>query len=119
MRDIKFRAWDGVNNIWLDFYEYMIYLEIGEIRGVSCCEMVSPRRDVVIEQYTGIEDISGKQIYEHDILKDLDDGTIIGLVAYDEQFCQYECGGNSLYDCYNCAVIGNIHENADLLEEQS
>ena len=119
MREIKFRAWDDVNNMWLDFDEYMIYLKIGEIRGVSCCEMVSPRRDAVIEQYTGLKDFNGIEICVGDILQDVDDSTIVGVVEYDEAFGEYDCGDNNLYECTrDCVVIGNIHENADLLEEQ-
>jgi uncharacterized phage protein (TIGR01671 family) len=74
--------------------------------------------EVVIEQYTGIKDFNGIEIYEGDILQDVDDSTIVGVVEYDEAFGEYDCGDNNLYECtIDCVVIGNIHENADLLEE--
>lgn len=71
-----------------------------------------------LEQYTGLKDFNGIEIYDGDILQDVDDSTIVVVVEYDEAFGEYDCGDNNLYECTrDCVVIGNIHENADLLEE--
>lgn len=68
----------------------------------------------VWEQYTCLKDFNGAEIYEGDILQDVDDSTIVGVVEYDEAFGEYDCGDNNLYECTrDCVVIGNIHENAD------
>jgi len=103
MREIKFRAWDGEK----------IHPDV--IRTLSYCLIAE---DITVEQYTGLKDFNNVEIYEGDILKDVDDSTIVGFVEYDEAFGEYDCGNNNLYECTrDCIVIGNIHDNADLLEE--
>lgn len=112
MREIKFRVWDNdENNFW------------GEGRNLSMISLVSDSivndDSTVLEQYTGMTDADGFEIYEGDILKDFDDNGIVGFVEYDEAYGEYSCGDDSLYEATRCCVvIGNIHENAELLEEQ-
>ena len=111
MREIKFRVWDNEeNNFW------------GEGRSLSLVSLVSDSvvndDSTVLEQYTGLKDFNGVEIYEGDILQDVDDSTIVGVVEYDEAFGEYDCGDNNLYECTrDCVVIGNIHENANLLND--
>ncbi|MDN6069387.1 YopX family protein, partial [Leuconostoc sp.] len=111
MREIKFRVWDNEeNNFW------------GEGRSLSLVSLVSDSLvnddSTVLEQYTGLKDFNGAEIYEGDILQDVDDSTIVGVVEYDKAFGEYDCGDNNLYECTrDCVVIGNIHENADLLND--
>ena len=82
-----------------------------------------------VGQYTGLKDKNGKRIFEGDIVKAQDeilgspfcDG-INGKVVYDEAayFIELKDPMNSqwLYDeCAVYEIIGNIHDNPELLEK--
>ncbi|MFL2114407.1 YopX family protein [Leuconostoc carnosum] len=107
MREIKFRAWFTRDEKYIKpmTIQNMIHQK------VSTFSLSVLYNEVVFEQYTGLKDFNGAEIYEGDILQDVDDSTIVGIVEYNEAFGEYDCGDNNLYECTrDCVVIGNIHE---------
>lgn len=124
-REIKFRTWDKVSEKWLDQEEYVIDPEDGAVGEVSSYEIVDVNYDAVLEQYTGLNDKNGVEIYENDIVS-----CSMGCphqVVWKEEMGGMFLGGmpgwylSGLSDGYAWTkhekVIGNIHENPELLEE--
>ena len=92
-------------------------------------------KDIAIEQYTGIQDANGKEIYEGDILATSSKigGELIAdylKVDWREDYAGFFCGETPLYACLSewdndikypqtfPEIVGNVHENPELLEAQ-
>ncbi|EAG1546572.1 hypothetical protein A9803_04015 [Listeria monocytogenes] len=83
--------------------------------------------DVVLMQYTGLKDKNGNKIFEGDIV--INSKGQIGYIAFLVQEAgfvvvlknsDYRLGHRNTNECYERAthhkIIGNIHENPELLE---
>ena len=122
MREIKFRVWDKWNKQYFENINNIFITGNGEVGivdkyGHNLIEEYQER--FITEQYTGMTDADGVVIIEGDILKDFDENVIVGFVEYNEAYGEYSCGYDSLYEATrDCAVIGNIHENQELLEDK-
>lgn len=122
MREIKFRMYlPGINKLT---YAHTISDLIAIYNSVS-----ELKKDTVYEQYTGLKDDHGKEIYEGDIVSWTEvskSPNCFGKITYRSPVV-WEDGGfvvssyqeNDTYlGAYNdrCEIIGNIHENPELLK---
>lgn len=117
IRELKFRSWDG---------RYFSYLDLRTDDDMEFRHFYSNIDiDSPIEQYTGLKDENGKEIYEGDIVRH---GKTILEIKFDEikdsDFTYYYLGWIMECDTYTDSlceynnaveVIGNIHENPGLL----
>ena len=120
----KFRAWDKKTKkvrdvLVIDWLNGLVDLSEGNID-------YDIENDVILMQSTGLKDKNGVEIFEGDILvydapKKYDDRRSMHEIAYADGRFFWEfldlvfCQSNILYrDGY--LVIGNIHENPELLE---
>ena len=124
-RQLKFRGKRVDNGEWV--YGDLIQYESGEVSifsknlskyGYEATEMYKRDRIIpeTVGQYTGLTDKNGKEIYEGDI----PDG--YGAVFFSNEYLGYfaesnefECG-YPICDIPIIEIIGNIHENPELLE---
>lgn len=135
MREIKFRTWDTeykefsewtnrdpffhTSNGEISFWE-RTRKEDGSYDGDIILQDLGNR--FILQQYTGLKDKNGKEIYEGDILKYEPLGaTLYYEVFWDEANGAWkntkENGGNvgSWFDLYE--VAGNIFKNSELLKQ--
>lgn len=118
MREIKYRAWDVETDKYVNQDDFAIDLSGSLMRVEMGYEFyLVLNESYVIEQYTGVKDSYGFEVFEGDILIDLDDNRVYGVVTFDNG--EFSVNGDRLFDEAASAYVGgNIHENSELLEEQ-
>ncbi len=129
MREIKFRAWHKKEKYYA-IVSSLIYQCSGiTLEGGRYGRHSALRKDVVVEQYTGLKDKNKKEIYEGDYKKHPFYG--VGVVKFGAFLCGNSegnyCGwyveyGNGitfpLSGDMNFEIIGNIHENKELSNDE-
>lgn len=124
----KFRAWNTKRNVFI----YNVQ-DVGSDFSINCWEDCFGdflnNEDYTIEQCTGLKDRNGKLVYEGDILGGVHGSTYVywckDCKSFQLKNCLGECmcciGDILWYDVVEydgrLIVIGNIHENHELLED--
>ena len=112
MREIKFRAWDKKGGKW--FVNLPVCIGVNQDGSLNCFD------DGELNQFSGIQDKLGNDIYEGDIILQNGPGSAIRFVEY--RSSNFIATNPNMTDAIllsfiykNAEVIGNVYESPELL----
>lgn len=114
-REIKFRAW----NMPFGPKGTMQEMVHGKASSILALAEMSPD-EYIVEQFTGLKDKNGDDIYENDLVSLEPDDSPYKVIL---DKLKFEMVGNGVtYDLsevhMDCVIVGSVHANPELLEAQ-
>lgn len=127
MREIKFRGKDLKTGEWV-YGDLHLLCDAPHIHTAPSQFPYAGKRSFIdkdtIGQFTGLLDINGREIYEGDVVRvrvtndrfKRNPRFEIGSVKYDDYYGRWDNGFHGRFFSNRMEVIGNIHDNPELLK---
>lgn len=109
-RLFKFRAWDEENKqFWKQFFVSSLW---------SSAYYSDVRKDWIINEFSGLCDKDGGEIYEGDLIENID-GIVYNVIFKDGCFATTYNGINFIelkcFYTHQIKIVGNVYENKELI----